>query len=190
MRLFIAIVPPVAARRRIDRLARPLRKLDVPVRWVEPEAYHLTLKFLGEVERDRIGEVVEAMREAISGEASLGLAPGRLAAVPALERPRVLWIEIETDPALTRIQAKLEGALAARGFPQEERPFRPHLTLGRLRRSGPRGDLAALPEVASALDFSEVTFPVDSVVLMASEREPEGARYRVVSRLTLSPAGR
>lgn len=186
MRLFVAIDPPAAERARIDRLARPLRELGMPIRWVAPEAYHLTLKFLGEVEQERTEELVEAMREAVSGEVPFDLELGGLGAAPSLARPKVVWIEIPGDPALARIQAGLEEAFAARGFPKEERPFRPHLTLGRVRRRSRADELTAIGALALELDFSGPAFPVRSLALMESEQTDTGARYRVVFRLPLA----
>jgi 2'-5' RNA ligase len=185
VRLFISINLPGPMVERIHRIARPLREAGLPVRWVVPENHHLTLAFLGEVSTDRIPVLEAAMARATTGEPPFSLALGRLGVAPTPHRPRVLWIEIDESPRLRRLHARLEEALSDSGFAREGRAFRPHLTLGRVRRKSRPQDFAGLPELAEGLDFAD-TFPVCSICLMRSELTGQGARYSVISRSQLT----
>jgi len=215
MRLFIALELPAADRKRIHRVARPLRALELPVRWVEPDDYHLTLKFLGDVSGDRLPELERAMRDAISGLALTALTPLGLGGAPSLARPRVLWIELEQGPALMQLQSRLDSALSDLGVRSETRPFRPHITLGRARggRTIRPAGVDALRELAEELDFgsgvaTDAPAPTSSALrtpagrpapnpigmpalaLLESRLSPDGARYRVLARvLRSSPEG-
>lgn len=212
MRLFIALELSAADRRRIHRVAEPLRALELPVRWVEPDAYHLTLKFLGDVSAERRPELECAMRDTISGPALTALTPLGLGGAPSLARPRVLWIDVEQSPALMQLQSRLDSALHDLGFPSEARPFHPHITLGRIQsgRAIGRADVDALRDLAADLDFGSgvatdapgrptageprtpagpptpTPIPTPSLALVESHLSSDGARYRVRSRVPLS----
>jgi len=214
MRLFIALDLSAADCKRIHRVARPLRALGLPVRWVEPDAYHLTLKFLGDVSGDRVPELESAMRDAAPGPALTALIPLGLGGAPSLARPRVLWIDVEQSPALMQLQSRLDSGLSDLGFRSEPRPFRPHITLGRIQsgRAIRPTDVDALRSLAAELDFgigvvTNVPGPtpsaprtpagaptpppivIRSLALIESHLfSSDGARYRVRSRVPLSSA--
>ncbi len=206
MRLFIALELPATERKRIHRAAHPLRALDLPVRWLDPDAYHLTLKFLGEVSAERLSELDRAMGDATAGLDLTALALLGLGGAPSLARPRVLWIEVEQSRALMQLQSRLDAILVRIGFPSEARPFRPHITLGRIRgrRAISPADLEALRDLVAEVDScSEVAteaptptplptrIPIASLALIESRRspDPDCARYRVLFRVPLaSPA--
>lgn len=186
MRLFIALEIPVADRNHIHRAAHPLRAVDLPVRWTHPDAYHLTLKFLGEVSAEKLPELERAMRESTPGLALTALTLLGLGGAPSLARPRVLWIDVEQSPPLMQLQSRLDSALSDLGFPFEARPFRPHITLGRIQggRAISPADVDALRDLAME---APTPIPIPSLALIESRLSPDGARYRVVSRIPLSP---
>lgn len=216
MRLFIALELPATDRGRIHRAVQPLRAIDLPVRWVDPGAYHLTLKFLGEVPAERLSELERAMGDAIAGFVPTSVAPIGLGGAPSLARPRVLWIEVEQSRALMQLQSRLDATLARIGFPSEARPFRPHITLGRIRgrRLISPADLEALRDLVAELDLgSRVAteaptgrptptaprapgrhptpilnppIPTLSLALFESRLSSDGARYRVLARAPLA----
>jgi 2'-5' RNA ligase len=220
MRLFIALELPATDHERIHRVVHPLRTRDLPIRWVDPDAYHLTLKFLGDVSTERLPELERAMRDATAGLTLTSVAPLGVGGAPSLARPRVLWIDVEQSPALMQLQSRLDATLARLGFASEARPFRPHITLGRIRggQSISPADLDALRELAAELDFGSgvatdapnrnptsprtpgrpptptptppPTSPIATPSLALIESRlapaPDGARYRVLSRIPLS----
>jgi RNA 2',3'-cyclic 3'-phosphodiesterase len=133
MRLFIGVpLPEPAARETAGALAR-LRAQGWPVRWVRDEGLHLTLKFYGEVTSDRIDAIAEALDFAAADTRPLALAPAGFAVFPSARRPRVIHLAVEAGPDLELLQDRVERAGERLGFPPEGRPFRPHVTLGRVR---------------------------------------------------------
>jgi 2'-5' RNA ligase len=156
------------------------------VRWLDPHAFHLTLKFLGNVPDARVPAVSAALDGAVS-EPPLRLEARGLGAFPSLRRPRVLWAGIAGGAArLVALAGDIERALAALGFPPEDRPFRAHLTIGRVR--SPR-DAAAL---ATALEAEAATtlgaWTAGEVVLYQSRLKPTGAVHEKVSHHRLGAA--
>lgn len=122
---------------------------DLPdVKWVERGNLHLTLKFLGNVDRDRVPLLEEALRKTARTVAGPAVLEARsVTAFPSEREPRVLVVELaDASGALPRLHAAIERELTALGFPAEERPFQMHLTIGRARggRARARPRLAGL----------------------------------------------
>ncbi len=187
MRLFLALNLPPAERERIRRATAPLRAAVLPVRWVETDALHLTLKFLGEV-ADAQAADVQAAAARVAGEfPDFDYELRGLGGFPNLRVPRVVWVGVQAPPALPRLAVALDQAMAELGFPREERPFSAHLTLGRAERgagagAGAFGKLAAL---AAEFDYA-ARIEAHSVDLMRSHLSPRGARYE---RIAAAPLG-
>lgn len=188
MRLFVAVDLPDDLRSALGRLEDRLRR-GGGVRWVPPGNIHLTLRFLGEVSPDRVGEIGVLLSAAAARHRPFTLTARGLGAFPSLRRPRVIWVGIgppESIGPLEALRGDLEDGFASLGFGREGRPFRPHLTIGRVRdrRGGRRVDPGrGLEGVA----FHASPFSVDAVDLMESRLEPAGATYH---RLCRAPLGR
>ena len=137
---------------------------------------HLTLKFLGSVPEASIEPVTGALRDA-----SLGMSPFEacirgLDAFPSAGRPRVLWAGVTDGAAqMTELAGRVDTTLSALGFAREERPFSPHITLGRMRRPGRDPALTDALGRGATREFGRMRVP--SVSLMRSELSPRGARY-------------
>lgn len=185
MRTFVALNLPDTTRRALWDAAAALRDRDLPVKWVRPEAIHVTLKFLGETDEQRGPEVIAALRRAAAGARVLPLAISGFGAFPDAAHARVVWAGIEPEPALELLADAVERQFAALGFPTEARPFRPHVTLGRSRRDASRAAFGGLEQALAALSFAE-TVVVESVDLMRSTLQSTGAVYEVVHRERLS----
>ena len=180
MRTFIAINLSDDERARIHRAARPLRDSEFPIRWVRPENVHLTLKFLGEVEENRVGELSEAIDRTVAGVSEFQMTAREFGAFPSNRRPRVVWVGIEVDEeVLSDLHGRLEAELERLGFERETRDFRPHLTLGRAHRRAGGRDFDGFDEVLDSLDYED-RLEVGSVDLMRSDLRPDGARYSVI----------
>lgn len=177
MRLFVAVNLPDHVRRAIASAAAPLRGASFPIKWVEPDGLHLTLKFLGEVEADRQAAVVQALGRACHGARPFELLLGGFGAFPSAARARVVWLGCDPVPALELLQHGVEREYAALGFPVEGRPFRPHLTLGRARATAGAG-VGGLAARLGELAFADAV-TVRSIDLMESTLTPAGARYAV-----------
>lgn len=179
MRLFIALNLPKKERDRIHRASRALRERDLPVRWVDPAHYHVTLKFLGEVRdplSDRIREVMDRVGDATE---PFEMRLGGFGAFPTIRRPRVVWAGVEASPELRCLKQDLEWGLAEHGFERETRAFHPHLTLGRASDEGGAGAFRGIDDLVADLDY-QGTVTARTVNLMRSELSRTGPRYTVV----------
>ncbi len=185
VRLFVAINLPPEIRTALWRAAQPLRDLDVSVRWIPAESIHMTLKFLGDVPAEREREVVGAVESTVAGTSRFVLPVGGVGGFPSRGQTRVVWLGCEPVPALELLQDRLERRFEAIGFPISGRPFRPHLTLGRVRRSATSADVRALEPKMEALSY-EAEVDVRSIDVMQSELSSRGARYTVLHAVELA----
>lgn len=189
IRAFIAIELEPATIRALGAVQERLRKSPGAgqVKWVAPGSVHLTLKFIGDMDSGRVPAMVDAIRRASAGGRPFRLGLGAPGAFPSLGRPNVVWIGL-TGPveAAAAIARRLEDECAALGFPREERPFAPHLTLGRVRReAGPEERRAIGDSVRRAGAAEPAPFAVDAVCLMRSDLRPSGAVYTELARIRL-----
>lgn len=176
MRLFIAVNLPDHVRRGAWDTAAPLRAKRYPVKWVDTDALHVTVKFLGDVSDEREPAVVQALTAAALGAKRFSLAIDGFGAFPTVRRPRVVWVGCDAAPPLELLQHRVEQEMDRLGFPLEGRPFHPHITLGRAKRDARPGDFAGFESDLEVLHYAaEVT--VDSIDLMESTLTPRGARY-------------
>ena len=181
IRAFVAVGLDEALRERIAAIIARLRPLGSAVAWVPPRNLHVTLQFLGGQTEERLLEAEAALAEAAAESAPVDLTFHGIGAFPGLERPRILWVGLAQGALeLRRLQARLAEALAARGFPREERTWHPHLTIGRVFEVW-RWRRAAGPPLRSALEHIAATsigrLRVTELALMRSELHPSGARY-------------
>jgi len=182
-RLFIAAELPQAVKTALVAAQEHLRCDRPPIKWVAPDAMHLTLRFLGDTSSDRIPAIEQAMRRAFAGHAAITLHLTAIGAFPNPMRPSVVWAGVggPTD-LLEQAQANLEAELAAIGIAREDRPFHPHLTLGRVRRDA---DAAALEHMRAALrqppTLPPIAWPVERIVLFRSELRREGSVYTEIA---------
>ena len=168
----------------IRRIQEDLKERARGVRWVRPEGIHLTLKFLGEVDPDRIEGIAHKMEEAVreTGPFSIGVRGG--GAFPNARNPRVIWIGID-DPSgeLRKVQARVEENMEELGFTREGRGYTPHLTLGRLRSSKGKGAVAHALEAIGTHDLG--TMEVREIILFRSHLKPTGAEYTKITSVPL-----
>lgn len=176
IRAFVAIGIDPQVRARIAGVMASLAGQMAGIRWVPPENFHFTLKFLGAVEEARLEALGDALFDAVRPFRRFTIHAKRLGVFPNLKRARVLWVGIEGDelPALAQT---VENVLEPFGFPRENRVFQPHLTVGRWRDYGaPSTALGEILKRVSDLDFGSSM--VDEVVLFQSTLKPQGAVYR------------
>ena len=185
MRLFVALNLPKKERDRIHKAARALRDQGMPVHWVDPEKYHLTLKFLGEVRSDRLERVCAILARVAAECPAFSAALHGFGAFPTVRRPRVLWLGVEPTPALRCLKQDVEWALADAGFERETRAFHPHLTLGRVEREDGAGAFRGLDDLISELSYAS-SVPVRSMELMRSQTNKGGSVYSVLSSYPLA----
>lgn len=181
MRLFVAVNPPSRMRAELDTRLDTIRR-EIALAWTRPQAWHLTLMFLGDWPEERVPALAQALAEAVRPQLPLVIAPGRVGAFPHLDRPRVLILHLDGGDPL-RQTARLVRATVDHAWPdgpQDHKPLRAHLTLARVKRPLAAAELARL----GALDLGDwEPFEASRAQLVASELRREGPRYTVMADL-------
>lgn len=186
LRLFVALELPGDVRRALAALVERLASTGADVKWVEEENFHLTLKFLGEVEPVRLAPLGEALSRAAAQMAPFRFTAAGTGAFPSARRPRVIWVGVEEGKEELRdLAGRMDRALADLGFPPEERPFSAHLTLGRVR--SPKG-MEELVRALGAATFEGREVAVREVVLFQSVLGRAGPVYTPLGRYPLGAA--
>ncbi|MGH9849358.1 MAG: RNA 2',3'-cyclic phosphodiesterase [Blastocatellia bacterium] len=180
MRTFIAIEIPAEIKTALSRLQTELRRAGAEVSWTKPENIHLTLKFLGEIEETLVSEIERACVDVAAEFQPFTLDLDSTGVFPNARQPRVLWAGLagETEKAV-EIQRRLDERLAAIRFDREEKSFRPHLTIGRVKSNRRTRELLALTR---SYQLPRLAFDVKEIVVMKSELLPAGARYTSLAR--------
>jgi 2'-5' RNA ligase len=181
MRLFIAINFAPALKNTLAGLVAELRQLPAAVKWVPPANIHLTLKFLGEVDAARAGEIGVALQHAAAGIDPWWLEVRGAGVFPGWRNPRVIWAGVEAAAPLYNLQRRLSEELRSLGFAADS--FTPHVTLGRLRPGGVAGALKPRLEGLAGVSWGRER--VTAVDLMESRLTPGGAVYRPVLTVSL-----
>lgn len=172
VRAFVAVKPAADLRRACAEVAVAGRVL--PMRWVQPESVHLTLKFLGDIRVAAVAAIHQALRQATEGLTPFSVVARGLGCFPNAARPRVLWMGLD-DPQreLIRLQHCIESACAGLGIPAAERLFYPHLTLARARRTRLVTELDAFLSMYKNHAFGHLV--VSQIHLMRSDLYAKGA---------------
>ena len=185
IRTFVAVLIAEDLKQQIARVQGQIKKLAPDVKWVAPKNIHVTLKFLGNVREDEIGQVRSAVDDAVRAFSPFEIAISGLGAFPSPARARVVWTGIEVgQQQLTDLAAAVDAGVSKLGFEPEERPFKSHITIGRVKTSRHLAGLAAGIEEVDACDLG--TQQVSSVVVMQSELLREGPVYSPLSVSELS----
>ena len=185
IRAFVAVELPPSLRQALLREMGDLRSSlgDSALRWVRPEAVHLTLCFLGESTPEKLIEVGEIMTQICGRHPPLTAQVGGLGRFPGGSRPRVIWIGVqESSGGLAAVQAELELRIANLGYRSDERPFHPHLTLARVRREASPSGLRQLAEQLDRTSVGELgQLDITHLSLMRSQLGAGGASYNRLS---------
>ena len=181
IRAFLAVDPPEEVFREIIKIQERLRKaIQGDIRWVRPEGIHLTLKFFGYVYQSDIANISSVVKNGVANMRALSLNVRNLGAFPSVNRPRVLWLGIDGDTdALIGLQAKIDTGFQEYGFKKEDRPFRPHLTLARVKE--PKGLVGLAEAVKKNEGYVAGSFTVNGLTLFKSDLRPTGAIYTKLS---------
>ncbi|MCH2514638.1 MAG: RNA 2',3'-cyclic phosphodiesterase [Dehalococcoidia bacterium] len=189
-RLFIAIELPRVLKREFIDLARSFRPREHErVRWIEQDAMHLTLKFLGDTPVDRVPDIKNSLEQAASSTGKFSIKIGRTGCFPSFRDPRICWVGLSGElRRLEQLQGRVEGGLVALGFDREDRVFKPHVTIGRTR-PGIRGRFAediGFSWRHAPLHSTGKVIPVSAIALYRSYLgEKDEARYEQLANLEL-----
>ena len=184
IRAFIAFELPENVRAAIGRVQERFAAYRFKVRWVKITNIHLTLKFLGNIGREQIVPIETAILKATADFNPLTLAAKGVGVFPSIKRPRVIWVGVsEQTPMLMQLQKSIDEQLSTIGYAQENRSFKAHLTIGRVKsRIVPRQLAAAIEEITA---FEPEPFAADSVILYQSDLQPAGPIYTRLKQVSL-----
>lgn len=184
IRAFIACDVPETLLEKISSVQDKLKELDAAVSWTKISGIHITLKFLGDIEEGFIDRIASVILEAVKGESPFEIKIKGSGAFPNLKNPRVVWVGVGDDARrLSNIQQALDSGLKAFGYEPDEREFRPHLTLGRVK--GAKGRERLSSAISGQKEIEIGSFTVDRVILYKSELKPSGAIYTKLKEIKL-----
>lgn len=200
-RLFVAVLLPDPVKALVGEQIAELANLGWPVRWVQPEGAHLTLRFLGETTRERAELVRLAMPDVVAGHDAFDLRTATLGVFPNFRHPRVLWLGLHGPThRLESLAADINRAVTELSFPPLDDPYHPHITLGRVRNND--GDSVRLrdlpdavksrfinPATGAALGPAPLPVPVHEVTLVRSHLGKGAPRYETVASFGLGIGG-
>ena len=186
-RIFIAI--DINKNRALTRLVESykLALKDERIRWVEPANIHLTLAFLGESDEDQVSKAGEIMREAANNFESFEITFNGTGVFRDIRQPRVIWLGIEAPQSLYDLREVICEALKEEGLYRDEKPFRPHLTLGRMKYIANKNVLADILKSSGSYDLPSQT--VNELILYESILKPDGPVYSLLRIVRLKKHG-
>jgi 2'-5' RNA ligase len=187
-RLFVAIFPPAHVVTSLRAAVAGLAQ-DIParaIRWTRPEQVHLTLNFLGAIAVSRIPEIGSALEVACQGHRQHKVCVAGLGCFPNRSRPQIIWAGLAGDlRPLESLKKAIDAHLPASGCVGGERPFQPHLTIGRTRELNAAGQRQVAEALAGEQDRDFGEWQVGSIELMQSVLSPQGAAYDTLQSILL-----
>jgi RNA 2',3'-cyclic 3'-phosphodiesterase len=191
IRAFIALHLPPAVKQELGRISGELASRVPPgaVRWVRPEQMHLTVRFLGDTPVERLADIQAAMDATAGQYEPFDVGLDAVGCFPNCKRPRVVWVGLVDDwnkesPQLLSLKKSLDMSLVPLGWEPETKPFRAHLTLGRVK------DEHAVRESDWTVGVAPLTVAVNAIHLIESELRPTGPVYTIRHRSDLGSISR
>lgn len=169
MRVFIAALIPEDTKLEITRYVDEVKRCWDGVKWEDPKKFHITLKFLGEIEEARVEDIKGVLSEVVGAYSPFNVTASGLGGFPDLRRPRVIFVDLLENKEFESFQRDIEEGLTRAGFKREERPFVSHITVGRVK--GRAVLRSALPTMRP------LSFSISEVAVMRSILKKEGSVY-------------
>lgn len=183
-RIFVAVALAPALLAAVSGMRARLAEAESTLRWVPPENLHFTLKFLGGITPPQLAGVVAAAREVAARTQRFSIMLAGLGAFPSARRPRVVWVGVSSGADhLVALAEHLDVVLRPAHASREDRPFRPHLTIARVRDAAPVRDLSKEIDALRELEWGCQT--VGAICVMESHLRPSGAIYQPVEEVWL-----
>ncbi len=187
IRVFVAVEPSSDVREKISALQHQLKPTLPPMNWVRLESIHLTLKFLGSVEPSRISQLLSVLESIGKRHKKFSVDVQDLGVFPHVKHPRIFWVGvIEKTHALQELVLEIEAALEPLGFPLEDKPYHPHLTLARIKRENAIVGSALSENGILHNDQQLGALPIDRFLLFQSDLDSFGATYTPLGSVQLS----
>lgn len=187
IRTFVCFQLPEFARDQLAAIQQRLRQSGAQVSWVKSDNIHLTIKFLGSVQTDRMEKIIQGVRRAAGRGSPIQLELTELGCFPNTRTPKIIWAGPKRLPAaLGILYHRVEEELVSTGFAPESRPFSPHFTLGRVRSGR---NVRKLASAIAAERLQTLSFSLREIVVMGSELHPSGALYTPIARVEFDISG-
>lgn len=184
-RTFVAVIPSNETRAQAAQLAAELQPFAPDIKWVVPTNLHWTLHFLGDVQNTELPAVCDTVATAVEEFQPFSVTAGGAGAFPSAEKPRTLWLgTTEGTHEFVALQAAVKSSLEQLGFRGENRPYVPHLTLG---RAGRRHNAKSMAEqLAQLAEYPGGSTDIDEVRVLGSELARGGPTYHLIGRASLN----
>ncbi len=181
IRSFFAVETPVDPD--MVLLQRSLVDKNTKLKLVDPALCHITVKFLGDIEENRVNDIVERAGQAIEGVECFDMVVKGTGVFPSMRKPRVIWAGVEDDGRLKLVAESLDHAMVGLGFKKEKRAFKPHVTVARVKRAKDTAHIRDVLNEYRSKTFAELT--VRNVILKKSTLTPQGPVYEDLAVIEL-----
>jgi 2'-5' RNA ligase len=187
IRVFLGVELSSTIRDRLFSLQQELKATLPSINWVRPESIHLTLKFLGYVDPIIISELFSVLEPIGKNQHVFSIDVRGLGVFPQVKHPRILWVGLTGNTqALQELILEIEAAVEPLGFPPEEKPYHPHLTLARIKRANATVGAALLASKVLEHDQHLGLLTIDRFTLFQSDLDASGATYTPLRAVLLS----
>ncbi len=154
------------------------------INWVPEDNFHLTLRFIGNTTREQLYELVDRLDEVAAEQKQFGFTISGAGYFKSKGNPRILFLKINEEKMLTDLATKVEAAVTATGFNTELKPFRPHLTLGRIKNLDNRSRFTSIIDALPEKEYQQVE--VSEFILYQSILRAEGPAYKPIQKFKLT----
>jgi len=183
MRLFIALPLPDDVEQYLGSIIDDLKQKRGKVKWVDSKNIHLTIKFLGETEESKVESISTAIKKVAGNHNSIKCTINKIGAFPNLMRPKVIWAGMQNNiDKLEAIASEIDNEMSELGFEKENRKFKSHLTLGRVKDNR---DLYYLTKYLESYRIEPQDILYDNIVLFKSTLTPDGPIYERLCEVNL-----
>jgi 2'-5' RNA ligase len=189
LRTFLAIDLPDPIKEKIIGHLQTFRDLTKSsVKWVEKENLHITLKFLGKFGQSHIDHLNTSLTDRLKTISIFKMHIDRMGAFPNLHLPKVIWLGFDNPDNLSQIYKHIEDSVVKLGYAADNRSFSPHLTLGRVRRDLPGGEIKSVGQILASAELNfQAEFTAERITFFQSELSREGPIYAKLFEVNLTP---
>ena len=178
IRTFVALSSSPEVQSALSRIQSQLKEEKAEVRWDSPEKFHITLKFLGNVDEQNVAPIGTLLGAVVSAIPQFDLTYSFLGAFPDFAHPRVFWVGAQSNATVELLQKEIATACEKLGFPREEKKFHPHITLGRVKGTL---NLNRLTAKAKSITFDPIIMRCSGVLLIKSDLRSTGSIYSTLN---------